>query len=111
MRELGRHAFVDGWDVDPGLLNDRQRLEKILKDACTAAGATLMRTASQRFIPQGVTVVIILAESHASIHTDPENGRYMADVFTCGDVKPNKAIELLVDAMGGESRVSMMSRG
>ena len=49
------------------------------------AGATLCEVMSHRFAPQGVTVLAMLAESHASVHTYPELGTVFVDVFTCGE--------------------------
>lgn len=111
MRELGRHAIVDAWGAEPALLNDPRRLEETLVAAAEATGATVLTTGSHQFDPQGVTAWAILAESHATIHTYPEEGRWMADVFTCGTVEPDKAAEFVVGALGGTARVSLLSRG
>ena len=108
---LGRHAIIDGMGADPALLDDPGRLEALLKDACRETGATVLSCHSHQFEPQGVTVAIILAESHATIHTYPEHGCYMADVFTCGDVDPSAAVEVLKGSLGGEARVLQLSRG
>lgn len=103
--------MVDAWGAEPALLDDPGRLEETLVEAVEATGATILRTGSHHFEPHGVTVWTILAESHATLHTYPEEGRWMADVFTCGTVEPDKAAELLVDALGGEARISILSRG
>lgn len=111
MRELGRHAIVDAWGAEPALLNDPERLEGTLIEAVKATGATVLRSGSVQFEPRGVTVWVILAESHATLHTYPEHGRWMADVFTCGDVQPDKAAELLIAAIGGKAKTRILSRG
>jgi len=111
MRELGRHAIVDAWGAEPALLNDPGRLEDNLNEAVKLTGATVLRSGSYQFEPQGVTVWVILAESHATIHTYPEEGRWMADIFTCGKVKPEKAAMFLSEVLGGKSRLSVLSRG
>ena len=108
---LGRHAIIDGKGADAALLDDRDRLEALLKSACQETGATVLSSHSHRFDPHGVTVAIILAESHATLHTYPEHGRWMADVFTCGDVDPSAAVEILKRTFGGEARVHHLSRG
>ena len=62
--------------------------------AVTEAGATLCEVISHRFTPQGVTVLAMLAESHASVHTYPELGAVFVDVFTCGDeADPVRAVD------------------
>jgi len=53
--------------------------------AVRETGATVLRIAEHRFDPHGYTCVILLAESHASIHTFPENGEAYVDFFTCSD--------------------------
>ena len=111
MRELGRHAIVDAWGAEPALLDDPGRLEGILVEAVKAAGATVLSTGSHHFDPHGVTAWVILAESHATIHTYPEHGQYMADVFTCGDVKPDVAAQMIADAIGGKTKISQLARG
>ncbi len=107
---LGRHALVDGSGVPADVLDDKAFLEAALESACRSAGASVLETTSHKFEPQGVTVVCLLAESHASIHTYPEHGRYMADVFTCGDVDPTLAAAVLAEALGGQHDMVVMDR-
>jgi len=108
---LGRHAIIDGNGADAALLDDPGRLEALLKAAVEETGATVLSCHSHQFEPQGVTVAIILAESHATIHTYPEHGCYMADVFTCGSLDPTAAVEILKTSFGGDARVLQLSRG
>lgn len=107
---LGRHAIIDGARADPFLLNNRPVLKRLLKAACESAGATVLQVMSHHFSPQGVTVACLLAESHATVHTYPECGIYMADVFTCGDVDPELAANVLRRQLGGESSVRVLDR-
>ena len=59
---------------------------------------------AKRFEPQGVTVLALLSESHASLHTYPEEGSIFIDVFTCGHTaQPERAVELLAEALRPES--------
>ena len=65
-------------------------------NAAKRAGATLLNLITHRFDPQGVTGLALLAESHISIHTWPENGYAAVDVFTCGDhTMPEQACQVL----------------
>jgi S-adenosylmethionine decarboxylase len=77
------------------------------------ANATVQSVVSKRFEPQGVTVLALLSESHASVHTYPEIGAMFVDVFTCGDkADPPVAIEYLVDALHATSvRTDLIARG
>ena len=102
---VGRHVLADLEDVDAELLDDVDGLRVALADALTGAGATVRQLVAEAFAPQGVTVVALLAESHASVHTWPEHGRALVDVFTCGDAAdPHRAVALLVGALGATLR-------
>lgn len=110
MSRLGQHGILDGSGVDFETLNDRGLMRLWLVEACKAAGATILQIGSHRFEPQGITVFCLLAESHASIHTYPEHGRYMADVFTCGDIDPRVALVHLHQKFGGPGHIEIFDR-
>ena len=111
MDPVGRHAVIDGTGVRAPVLNNPELLKTVLADACRLAGATVLKTVVHRFTPSGVTVCSILAESHASIHTYPEAGAYMADVFTCGSVQPDRAARHIADSLGGSAKIRTLDRG
>lgn len=109
---LGSHVLVDAYDVEnTALLNDKLALSKILRDAVKLAGATPLYTMSKQFEPQGVTVLVMLAESHASIHTYPEHAMYFLDIFTCGALDPTKAVQTLAGVIGGKCQITKLVRG
>jgi S-adenosylmethionine decarboxylase len=92
----GRHLILDLYDCDPEILNDYDQLEEHLKVALSLAGANILRIFGEKFEPQGVTLLALLAESHASIHTWPELGYAAVDLYTCGDTtNTHKAAEFL----------------
>ena len=65
-----------------------------------------------RYAPQGVAGVVLLAESHLSIHTWPEHGYAAVDVFTCGDCVPHRAVPVLVEGLCAErAEVLSLERG
>ena len=68
-----------------GLLDDEAHIRNVLVNAATLSESTLLGIQSHKFDPQGVTAVALLAESHISVHTWPEKGMAVCDVFTCGD--------------------------
>jgi S-adenosylmethionine decarboxylase len=92
----GVHITVDIWGASG--LNDPERVERALRDATEACGATLLNVFLHRFEPQGITGVAVLAESHISIHAWPENGYAAIDVFTCGSCDPYKTVPVLQEA-------------
>ncbi|MEQ0564056.1 adenosylmethionine decarboxylase [Amycolatopsis sp. NEAU-NG30] len=112
-RFAGRHVLAELRGVDPGLLDDADRLGELLRDAVTSAGATVLDVVARRFAPHGATVVALLAESHATVHTYPEHGSLFADVFTCGErADPEHALRLLAESLAAAAvRLSVLQRG
>jgi S-adenosylmethionine decarboxylase len=100
---FGRHVAVDAWGVDFELLNDAEWLATQLVEAAESCGATVLSVQSKQFDPQGATVLVMLSESHLSIHTYPERGFAAIDCYTCGEsVDPQIAIEYLVSVLKPE---------
>ncbi|GIP01505.1 adenosylmethionine decarboxylase [Paenibacillus sp. FSL W8-0187] len=100
---FGRHVAVDTWGVDFELLNSAEFLQAQMVEAAEACGATVMSVQSKQFEPQGATVLVLLSESHLSIHTYPERGFAAIDCYTCGEtVDPQLAIDYLVSALKPE---------
>jgi S-adenosylmethionine decarboxylase len=84
MSAAGRHVIAEIEGCEPLLLSDPAGLQRILEEAAWMAGATVLGGRFHRFDPVGASGVVLLAESHVSIHTWPE-WRYAAvDVFGCG---------------------------
>ncbi len=109
----GRHVLAELTGVDPDLLDDEPALTTAMGVALTEAGATVLRVVANRFEPHGVTVLAMLAESHASLHTWPEHNSAFLDVFTCGgSADPELAAELLALRLGAnELRRDTVARG
>ena len=68
------------WSED---MDDARAVVERLVAAAKVAGMTVLGQMCHEFVPQGLSAVLLLAESHASIHTWPERGRAMLDVFSC----------------------------
>jgi S-adenosylmethionine decarboxylase len=100
-------------DCDKEVLNNLALLKEALIEAANECGATVLGESFHQFSPQGVSGVVVIAESHLVIHTWPEYGYAAVDIFTCGDaVEPEKAAELLVEKLGTNSHsVIKMQRG
>ena len=111
MRFAGTHLIVDLWDA--ARLDDIDAIEAAFREAVTAAGATLLHIHLHHFTPNhGVSGVAVLAESHISIHTWPENGFAAFDVFMCGAADPHRAVDVLRQAFSpGRVEVQEYRRG
>lgn len=110
-RFAGTHLIIDLWDAER--LDDLAHTEAALKRCVEAAGATLLHIHLHHFTPNaGISGVAVLAESHISIHTWPENGYAALDVFMCGAAEPHRTIEVLREAFRpGRLAVSEHLRG
>lgn len=92
MNTLGKHLIIELYNCDKALSDDLQFVEKVMRKAAVISGATIVDAVFHKFSPQGVTGVVVVAESHFSIHTWPEYGYCAIDIFTCGErVKPAAA--------------------
>jgi S-adenosylmethionine decarboxylase len=85
MNALGRHILAEIYGCDEEILNDVNQIEKIMVDSALTAGAEIREVAFHQFSPMGVSGVVVISESHLTIHTWPELGYAAVDVFTCGD--------------------------
>lgn len=81
---VGRHFIASYYDCDSDILDDTQLLKNALSQAIEGSGASLLNITVHKFEPHGVTIVALLSESHASIHTYPEHKACFVDFFTCG---------------------------
>ena len=104
MNALGRHLLVELQECNKEVLNDLDSLRDAMVAAAVDCGATVLGESFHHFSPQGVSGVVIIAESHLSIHTWPEYGYAAVDVFTCGTtVEPRRAAESLIKKLGAKN--------
>jgi S-adenosylmethionine decarboxylase len=105
-RPTGIHLLADFHGVDAALLVSCGDIDALLRAGAEAAGATILHSHFHSFGPQqGVTGVLLLAESHISIHTWPECGFAAADIFMCGDALPQLALSVIDGALKPASRI------
>jgi S-adenosylmethionine decarboxylase len=105
-RPAGIHLLADFHGVSADKLVSCEAIDALLRAGAAAAGAIILHSHFHSFGPrQGVTGVLLLAESHISIHTWPEFGFAAADIFMCGDAAPQLALDVIERALGAGSRV------
>jgi len=96
----GKHLLLELYKCDYEKLNDESFLRCSLNRAAKLANATVLNLISNKFDPQGVTAIALLAESHISIHTWPESNYSAVDIFTCGqNMVPELASQYLIKAL------------
>jgi S-adenosylmethionine decarboxylase len=104
-RPAGVHLLADLHGIAPELLTDAAQIDALLREAALAAGARILHSHFHTFGPgMGVTGVLLLAESHISIHTWPEVGFAAADIFMCGAARPQMALDLIEASLRPQSR-------
>ena len=98
-----KHFLLELYRCDYEKLNDESFLRCTLNNAAKLANATVLNLISNKFEPQGVTAIALLAESHLSIHSWPEAHYSAVDIFTCGqNMKPDLACQFLIEALMAE---------
>ena len=94
---MGTHILVNLHGCPSELLERVEVVSKLLNEVVSETNLTKLGENHHQFDPYGVTSILLLAESHISIHTWPEqNGSAAVDIFTCGDAKDaDRAYEAL----------------
>jgi S-adenosylmethionine decarboxylase proenzyme len=93
----------------PKFIEDPRKLKKILWEAALAANNTPLKVSIHKFPAQGITGVVLLAESHIAIHTWPECNYAAVDIFTCGkQTRPYQALEHLKKVFGSRKVKTML---
>ncbi len=110
-RFAGTHLLIDVWGASS--LDNPAFMDEVLRSAALAAGATILHGHFHHFTPNGgVSGVLVLAESHISVHTWPEKNFAAFDIFVCGACDPHKAVPILQEAFSpSEVKVEEKRRG
>lgn len=96
MKTLGIHTLVELFGCDYNIINDVKKIKEIMVEAAKATRAQIIKTAFHKFNPHGVSGVVVIAESHLTIHSWPEHGYAAVDIFTCSPLmKLEKALKYL----------------
>ena len=104
MKALGITVLIELYNCNSGIINDEKKMEKILLESVRISGATIIKSVFHKFSPHGVSGVVVIAESHFSIHTWPEYNYCAVDFFSCGeDIDLEKAANFLKEKCYAES--------
>jgi S-adenosylmethionine decarboxylase len=113
MEPVGHHYIAEGSGCDPEIIGTVEKVEQILVRAAEVAGVTVWSISFHRFSPNGVSGVVVISESHLSVHTWPEYGYVALDIFTCGNTaKPEAAVQYALKELGASSmHITEVTRG
>lgn len=111
LKFAGTHLILELWEASR--LDDPKFIADTLESAARVAGATVLHTHMHHFSPNGgVSGVVVLAESHISIHTWPERSYAALDIFMCGECDPYRSVPILRQAFrSGNVQLTEHKRG
>lgn len=109
----GHHYIVEGSGCNPDVISRVEQVEQILVRAAEAADVQIWSISFHRFRPMGVSGVVVISESHLSVHTWPEVGYVALDIFTCGDrARPEAAVQHALKEFGATNmHITEVTRG
>lgn len=94
---LGKHLLAELKECNSEILKNIDEVRKVMVSAAKEAGATIIDISFREFSPFGISGIVVIAESHLTIHTWPEYSYAAVDIFTCGDIiKPEIAAAYLI---------------
>ncbi|MEC7520837.1 MAG: adenosylmethionine decarboxylase [Myxococcota bacterium] len=99
MDTRGRHLLVEYHGCSEAMLDDLEGVEALMNRAAVAANTSVVASVFHPFQPQGVSGVVVIEESHLSIHTWPEYGYAAVDFYTCGQGVPEEAHAVLLEGL------------
>jgi S-adenosylmethionine decarboxylase len=103
---------VDGAVGDPAVTTDPDGIAAAARTAVAAGGGHVLDESAVVFPNGAVTLVLVLAESHLSVHTWPEEGLVAVDLFSCGAIDGPVVVDELARRLGLEQvRVQRLDRG
>ena len=112
MSPKGFHFIVEASGCSP-VISQVDRLQEILVEAAKRANTQVWSVSFHRFPPDGVSGVVVISESHLSIHTWPEVGYMALDIYTCGEEsKPQIAVDYVLEQIGANhTHITDITRG
>lgn len=98
---LGRQMTIEYYECRPEILLDEHKVEQAMLKAAKKSGATIISSSFHKFKPQGVSGVIVIAESHFTVHAWPEHDYAAVDIFTCADsIDLETAVNVMKEEFG-----------
>ncbi len=103
---LGRQMSIEYYGCQAKIISNKDLVEKALKKAANDSGATIINSSFNKFEPQGISGVVVIAESHFAVHTWPEHDYAAVDIFSCADkIDLEIAVNSMKDSFESENVV------
>lgn len=112
LKTIGRHLIAEFYGCGQEILDEVEQVRRRMRQAAELIGATIVGDTFHKFAPQGVSGSVVIAESHLSVHTWPENGYVAVDIYTCGGLDPRRGFRFLAEEFGAtRCRLQEIVRG
>lgn len=113
MEPIGYHYLVEASGCDYKILGDLDKIKEIMFNAAKIGKMDVKTVYFYKFSPSGVSGILVVSESHLSIHTWPENQYAAIDIFICGkESEPEKALDFIVSSLKSNyAHVTEVERG
>lgn len=113
MEAIGYHYLVEASGCDPEILADLDRIKEIMFNSAKLGKMEVKTVYFYKFSPSGVSGILVVSESHLSIHTWPENQYAAIDIFICGkESEPEKALDFILSSLKSTyAHVTEVERG
>ena len=100
MKSLGKHILLEFFDCNAEILNSKKQVGNILRQAAEVAQAHIVGDFFHEFSPHGISGILVISESHFSIHTWPEYSYAAVDLFSCGDsLNMKEAVDYIKESL------------
>ena len=106
MRALSQHTLIEFYDCNPARLKRARDLKGSFCEAVLKGGGTIVKAVFHNFSPYGVSGVVVITESHVTIHTWPEHGYAAVDIFSCSRKLRHAVIREQLKRVLGARRVA-----
>jgi len=97
MIKMGQHCLLNVYGCSSEILDDVTLMLNVLEQAAKECGATILSRSHHKFTPQGLTAILLLSESHISVHTYPEHKCAAFDIFTCGKADSKLGVQCILN--------------
>lgn len=97
MDTLGQHIIAEFYECDSNIISSVEQVRKSLLNTANLIGTKIVQSHFHQFLPQGVSGVLVIAESHIAVHTWPESNYVAIDFYTCGNIDPIHGCKFLAE--------------